>query len=166
MAIVDWKGAQWEAAHTSLSIPEILTVLKGFGPMEVLRFINPGYFKGEMSLCITDDGTREVTLYNLEVVPPRRQGMGRSALKWLRKIFKGPVFLEFPDLPAYGLSVHPSLPFWFRMYREGLIDALDCENFYLDPGANDAELDRLEEKILSAVQQGADTRTACVHAKK
>lgn len=153
MAIVDWKGAQWEAAHTSLSIPEILTVLKGFGPMEVLRFVVPGQFKGEMSLCITDDGTREVTLYNLEVQTPRQQGMGRTALKWLRQIFKGPIFLEFPDVPASGASVHPSLPFWFRMYREGLIDALDCENFYLDPGADEAELDRIEEQILSVARQ-------------
>lgn len=166
MAIIDWKGAQWEAAHTSLSIPEILTVLKGFGPMEVLRFINPGHFRGEMSLCITDDGTREVTLYNLEVEPPQRHGMGRTALRWLRQIFKGPIFLEFPDLPASGLSVHPSLPFWFRMYREGLIDALDCENFYLDPAANDAELDMLEEQILSAVRQKSGAKTVCARVKK
>lgn len=147
VAVIDWKGAKWEAAHSSLSIPELLTVLKGYGPMEVLRFVLPGCSNGELSLCLTDEGTKEITLYHLEVEGPRLQGRGRTTLKWLRKIFKGAIFLEFPDQLAEGASCHPSLPFWLSMYREGLIDALDCENFYLDPGATDEEVDTIEQKI-------------------
>ncbi len=45
MASIEWKGAKWEAYYSSLSIAELLTVLKGFGQMEVLRFEVPGRFK-------------------------------------------------------------------------------------------------------------------------
>ncbi len=150
MAVVDWKGAQWEAAHSSLSIPELLTVLKGFGPMEVLRFKRPGYCSGEMSLCLTDDGSKEITLYHLEVAGPKRQGGGRAVLKWLREVFKGLIFLEFPDITR-SRPYHPSLPFWLKMYREGLVDGLDCENFYLSPGATAAELEMVEREVTSAL---------------
>ena len=65
MASIEWKGAKWEAYHSSLSIAELLTVLKGYGPMEVLRFEVPGRFRGEMSLCLTDDGTKEISSFIL-----------------------------------------------------------------------------------------------------
>ncbi len=151
MAVVDWKGARWEAAHSSLSIPEVLTVLKGFGPMEVLRFEKPGCFGGEMSLCLTDDGSKEITLYHLEITGPKNQGGGRAALKWLREVFKGAIFLEFPDV-VHSRPYHPSLPFWLKMYREGLVDGLDCENFYLSPGATASELEMVEGEVLSALE--------------
>jgi hypothetical protein len=151
VAVIDWKGAKWRAAHSSLSIPDLLTVLKGFGPMEVLRFEKPDCCSGEMSLCLTDDGSKEITLYHLEVDGPKRQGGGRAALKWLREIFKGAIFPEFPDM-MQSRPYHPSLPFWLRMYREGLVDGLDCENFYLSPGATALELDRLEREVRSALE--------------
>lgn len=157
MANIRWKDARWEAAHSSLSIPELLTVLKGFGPMEVLRFELPGCCIGEMSLCLTDDGTKEITLYHLEVVGEKRRGQGRESLRWLREIFKGAIFLEFPDLPDPEYGFHPSMPFWFQMYREGLIDALDCENFYLDPQASSAEIEEVEQKIISVLGKQQDS---------
>lgn len=151
MADIKWKDARWESAHNSLSIPELLTILKGYGPMELLRFEIPRCCRGELSLCLTDDGTKEVTLYHLEVDGPRREGKGRAALRWLRETFKGPIFLEFPDLPDPSLGFHPTLPFWLQMYREGLVDALDCENFYLEPQASRAQIDEVEQKIMSVI---------------
>ncbi len=151
MASIKWKGARWEAARNSLSIPDLLTVLKGFGPMEVLRFELPGSFRGEMSLCLTDDGSKEITLYHLEVIGPLRQGQGRAALRWIRQIFKGSLFLEFPDLPDPEIGFHPTMPFWFQMYREGLVDALDCENFYLDPQSSRCEIETVGQQIETAL---------------
>ena len=46
-----------------------------------------------MSLCLTDDGSKEITLYHLEVSGKKRAGRGREALKWLREIFKGPIYI-------------------------------------------------------------------------
>jgi hypothetical protein len=158
VADIEWKGARWEAAHNSLSIPDLLTILKGYGPMEVLRFQIPGGSSGEMSLCLTDDGSKEITLYHLEVAGPKRQGQGRAALKWLKSIFKGTIYLEFPDSPDPELGFHPTMPFWFQMYREGLVDALDCENFYLSPQASSAEIDRVMEGISSAMERAAAKR--------
>ena len=151
MASVEWKGAKWEAYYSSLSIAELLTVLKGFGQMEVLRFEVPGRFKGELSLCLTDDGSKEITLYHLEVSGKKRAGTGREALKWLRAIFKGAIYLEFPDSPDPAIGFHPTMPFWFQMYREGLIDALDCENFYLGPHATTEQLGQVQEHIESVL---------------
>ncbi len=153
MADLKWKDAKWEAAYGSLSIPELLTILKGFGPMELLRFELPGLCGGELSLCLTDDGTKEVTLYNLQVIGEKRQGKGRAALRWLRGVFKGAIFLEFPDSPDPELGFHPTMPFWFQMYREGLIDALDCENFYLDPQASRVQIDEAEQEMISIMQR-------------
>ena len=151
MASIEWKGAKWEAYHSSLSIAELLTVLKGYGPMEVLRFEVPGRFRGEMSLCLTDDGSKEITLYHLEVCGEQRHGLGREALRWLREIFKGAIFLEFPDSPDPEIGFHPTMPFWLHMYREGLIDALDCENFYLGTQATSEQIEQVREHIESVL---------------
>lgn len=142
MASIEWKGAKWEAYRSSLSIPELLTVLKGYGPMEIVTFEVAGRFNGEMSLCLTDDGRKEITLYHLEVTSEKHQGAGREALKWLKDVFKGPVFVEFPDSPDPETGTYSSIQFWLQMFREGLIDAVDCETFYLSP---DASSDRVEE---------------------
>ncbi len=149
VAVIDWKGAKWEGAHSSLTIPELLTVLKGFGAMEVLRFIREGISSGELSLCITEDGGKEITLYHLEVLGETRQGHGRETIEWLRHIFKGQIFLELPDKLEDGCVYHPSLLFWLRMYRLGLVDAMDCETFCLGPDSTQDETDRIEQKVLS-----------------
>jgi hypothetical protein len=153
MASIEWKEAKWEAYRSSLSVPDLLTVLKGYGPMEILRFAVPGRFMGEMSLCLTDDGIKEITLYHLEVACEKRHGMGRGALRWLKGIFKGLIFLEFPDPPGPETGFHPSLPFWLKMYREGLIDAIDCENFYLEPHAATEQVEEVQQRIFSALNK-------------
>ncbi len=154
MAYIDWKGAKWEAYYSSLSIPELLTVLKGYGPMEVLCFEVGGRFKGQLSLCLTEDGSKEITLYDLEVCGKKRAGYGREALRWIREIFKGTIFLEFPDLPDPKTGFHPTMPFWFQMYREGLVDALDCENFYLTPQATTEQINEVQQLIRSVLDRG------------
>lgn len=148
MAVIDWKGAKWEGAHNSLTIPELLTTLKGFGPMEVLRFNRAGLSSGELSLCLTDDGGKEITLYHLEVHGTTRHGRGRETIEWLKQIFKGQIFLELADQLEEGCTHHPSLPFWIRMYRAGLVDALDCETFYLGPDSTEAETEKIEREVL------------------
>ncbi|MDR3570518.1 MAG: hypothetical protein P4L43_21040 [Syntrophobacteraceae bacterium] len=154
MANIDWKGAKWEAYYSSLTIPELLTVLKGYGPMEVLLFEVAGRFRGQLSLCLTEDGGKEITLYHLEVCGQKREGRGREALRWIREIFKGTIFLEFPDSPDPLTGFHPTMPFWFEMYREGLIDALDCENFYLTPQATREQINAVLEHIQSVLNRG------------
>lgn len=154
MAHIEWKGAKWEAYYSSLSIPELLTVLKGFGPMEVLRFEVSGRFKGQLSLCLTEDGTKEITLYHLEVCGQKRAGSGREALRWIRETFRGTIFLEFPNSPDPEIGFHPTMPFWFQMYREGLVDALDCENFYLTPQATTEQINQVREHIMSVLDRG------------
>lgn len=154
MANIKWKGATWEAYRGNFSIPELLTVLKGYGPMEILTFEVPDRFKGQMSLYLADGGTKEITLYDLEVCCEKRHGMGREALKWLRETFRGLIFLEFPDLPDSELGFHPSMPFWFQMYREGFIDTIFCENFYLDPGATSEEVEAVHGRVVSALLKG------------
>ena len=72
-------------------------------------------------------------------------------LWWLREVFKGGIYLEFPDLPDPEFGFHPTMPFWFQMYREALIDALDCENFYLSPRATGELIDQVQEHIESVL---------------
>ncbi|MGC9196006.1 MAG: hypothetical protein ACP5IL_11195 [Syntrophobacteraceae bacterium] len=160
MANIDWKGAKWEAYYSSLSIPELLTVLKGYGPMEVLCFEVSGRFKGQLSLCLTEDGSKEITLYHLEVSCKKRAGCGRQALRWIRETFRGTIFLEFPNSPDPETGFHPTMPFWFQMYREGLVDALDCENFYLTPQATKEQIHEVQEHIEAVLHRGGKAENA------
>jgi hypothetical protein len=75
--------------------------------------------------------------------------MGRQALLWLKKIFSGAIFLEFPNLPDPAAGLHPSIPFWFEMYREGLIDVLDCEDFCLSPHSTREQIEQVRRFIES-----------------
>ncbi len=155
MASIIWKGAKWEAYRSSLSIPDLLTVMKGYGPMEILTFEVPGRFKGEMSLCLCPDGAKEITLYDLEVCCEKRHGIGREALGWLRRIYKGySIFVEFPDLPDPEIGIHPTMPFWLQMYRETLIDAISCETFYLEPRAASEQVEEVHGRVVSALLKG------------
>ncbi|HYA42822.1 MAG TPA: hypothetical protein VEF34_16070 [Syntrophobacteraceae bacterium] len=151
MGSIEWKGAKWESLAGSLTIAELLTTLKGFGPMELLRFEVPGRFKGELNLWLTEDGVKEVTLYHLEVCGEKCAGMGREALRWLRQIFKGTISVEFADPPDPVTGFYPSAPFWFKMYREGLIDAVDCENYRLPPHATSEQIQQVGQLIESVL---------------
>ena len=132
MAEIEWKGIIWKAAYGSLSVKELLTILKGFGPMETLKFESVGRFHGELSLALDEEGGKEITIYHLEVLE-RRKGMGRAALQRLKEIFRGDVYVEDPGRIKVRNANDESLPFWVKMYQEGLIDSLDSEGCHLTP---------------------------------
>jgi len=131
LADIEWKGIVWRAAYGDLSVKELLTILKGFGPMETLEFEKPGVFRGQLSLSLTADGSKEITLYYLEVIGPKRQGMGREALKCLKKLFKGELYVEDPGVIRVKNANDESLAFWIKMFQEGHIDALDSPQLFL-----------------------------------
>lgn len=152
MAEIEWKGIIWKAAYNDLTVKELLTILKGFGPMEILAFEKPGCFRGELSLSLSEQGTKEITLYHVQITGAKRLGEGRRALQLLRKIFGGELYVEDPGIIRVRNVNEESLLFWAQMYREGLIDALDSDQFSLHPHMLDAELDvvigRLMERPL------------------
>jgi len=80
VAEIEWKGATWKAAYGSLSVKELLTILKGFGPMEVLEFEKPGRFHGQMSLSLSSNGWKQITLYYLEAHGENAEG--RAERHW------------------------------------------------------------------------------------
>lgn len=150
MAEIEWKGAVWRAAFGDLSVKELLTILKGFGPMEVLEFENPGAFRGQISVSLSADGVKEITVYHLEVEGDRRQGRGRNVLLWLKKIFKGELFVEDPGFIRVKNANRESVFFWVKMFREGLIGSLDSEFCQLYPDMSEGELCRIEEELRGA----------------
>ena len=147
MAEIEWKGILWKAAYGDLSVKDLLTILKGYGPMEILEFEKPAACRGQISLCLSPDGTREITIHELEVQGEKRKGQGRATLHGLRNIFKGEIYVEYPDLSAEQEASRGSLPFWVKMYREGLIDSLECGMFCLYPEMGEMELSKIEEQI-------------------
>jgi hypothetical protein len=147
VAEIEWKGILWKAAYGQLSVRDLLTVLKGYGPMEILEFEKPATCRGQMSLCVSTDGTREITIHELEMQGEKRKGQGRVMLRELRSIFKGEVNVEYSDLPAEQEALKGSLLFWVKMYREGLIDSLECGDFCLYPEMGEAALSKVEHQI-------------------
>ena len=147
MAEIEWKGILWKAAYGQLSVKDLLTVLKGYGPMEILEFEKPAACRGLLSLCVSTDGTREITIHELEMQGEKRKGQGRATLRELRNIFKGEIYVEYPDLSAEQEALKGSLLFWVKMYREGLIDGLECGLFCLYPEMGEAELSKIEDQI-------------------
>ncbi|HAA04233.1 MAG TPA: hypothetical protein DCZ69_11650 [Syntrophobacteraceae bacterium] len=147
MAEIEWKGIIWKAAYGDLGVKELLTILKGFGPMEILAFEKPGYFRGELSLSLSEKGAREITLYHLQVIGTKRKGEGRRALRLLRKIFGGELYVEDPGFIRVKNVNEKSFLFWAQMYREGLIDALDSEQLSLQPRMHEAELDEAIDRL-------------------
>lgn len=146
MAQIEWKGAVWKAAFGELSVKELLTILKGFGPMEVLEFEKTDACRGQMSVCLTPEGTKEITIYHIEVIGEKRRGKGREALQWLKKIFNGELFVEDPGFIRVKNANEKSLSFWVQMFREGLIGSLDSETCSLYPEMGADQLDRIEEQ--------------------
>jgi hypothetical protein len=152
VAEIEWKGIIWKAAYGDQPVKELLTILKGFGPMEILAFEKPGCFRGELSLSLNKQGTKEITLYHLDVLGPKRRGVGRKALQQLRKIFGGELYVEDPGIIRVKNANQESLLFWAQMYREGLIDALESDQYSLHPQLSDAEFAETLRQI------GADDR--------
>ena len=83
MAEIEWKGAFWKTAYGELSVKDLLTILKGFGPMEILEFDNPGTCRGQISLCVSEAGTKEITIHDL--VSP----WGQTEGPWARRPSSG-----------------------------------------------------------------------------
>jgi hypothetical protein len=157
VAEIEWKGAIWRAAYGDLSLKELLTILKGFGPMEILEFEKPGLFKGQISLSLTEGGAKEITLYHLEVEGRKRGGQGRAALQWLKKTFKGELYVEDPGVIRVKNANRESLLFWVQMFREGLIDALESELCSLSCQMGEFEIRRIEEETRKALENdGSD----------
>ena len=163
MAELEWKGAVWRAAYGDLSVKELLTILKGFGPMEILEFEKAESFRGQISLSLAEQGVKQLTLYHLEVLGPKRKGTGREAIQWLKKIFKGDVHVEDPGVIFVRNANQESLLFWCTMFREGLIQSLESEHCSLHPGMSEAEVDKTERGIVS---QSADHRIAASDGKR
>ena len=147
MAEIEWKGIVWKAAYGDHSVKELLTILKGFGTMEILAFEKPGCFRGELSLSLSEKGAKEITLYHLQVLSPKRHGEGRRALRLLRKIFGGELYVEDPGIIRVKNVNEASVLFWAQMFREGLIDALESDQFSLHPHISETELNEVVRRI-------------------
>ena len=160
MAEIEWKGAIWKAAYGDLSVKDLLTILKGFGPMEVLEFERGGTCRGQISLCQFEEGSKEITIHDLEVFGEKRQGQGREALQWLKQAFKGTAFVEYPELSAEEEVRRGSLPFWVKMFREGLIDGLECGMFCLYQEMGEFELHRCEGQIRKILDSAGEVAGA------
>ncbi len=160
MAEIEWKAIKWKAAYGDHSIRDLLTILKGFGPMEVLEFEKPDCFRGQLSVSATEGGGKGITIYYLETMGSRRTGAGRAALKYLRDIFKGEVYVEDPggDVIKVSNPDGKSLLFWIGMFREGLIDALESETCLLEKGMCAADRDRIEREVRSRREMGSRRR--------
>jgi hypothetical protein len=161
LAEIEWKGAIWKAAVGDLSVKDLLTTLKGYGPTEVLEFEKAGTSRGRVSLCLSEDGTREVTIHDLEVRGRKRRGSGRTAVRWLRAIFKGDVYVDYPEFSSKEEASTASLPFWVRMYREGFVDCLEAGIYRLCPEMDEVQISGIEQEInhllyLTRVVSGGD----------
>jgi hypothetical protein len=160
VAEIEWKGAVWRAAYGSLSVKELLTILKGFGPMEILEFEKPDLVTGQVSVSLSPEGKKQITLYHLEVEGARRKGQGRATLLWLRQIFKGDLYVEDPGVILVKNANAETLLFWVKMFREGLIEALESELCALQPEMSEEEIVRLEAAIRSrGAADGSRTMT-------
>ena len=157
---VHWKGAVWKAAYGRLSIKELLTTLKGFGPMEVLAFEIPGVLQGELGLCLAEDGSKCITLFHLEVTGEQREGRGREALQWLKNIFKGEVVVEDPGSIRVESPTEESLPFWIKMYREGLVDVLEGDTCCFHRGMNEGVIARIIEEAMARLSKTREESSA------
>jgi hypothetical protein len=157
VAEIEWKGAFWKAAYGELSVRDLLTILKGFGPMEILEFNKPETCQGQISLCISEAGSKEITIHNLAIRGDRRKGHGRKTLQWLKRVFKGEIYVDYPEFSSAEEASQGSLPFWIKMYREGLIDSLECDTFCLYPAMGEAELLKFENDTRNILHSGTIT---------
>jgi hypothetical protein len=159
MAQVIWKDIVWTAEGKELSIKELLTILKGYGPMEVLQFERPHYYKGKISVWLDEKGVKHITLYHLEVIGEKRKGMGRQALHHLHNIFGGDVHAQDPGDPTLadeltgGIHVRQpnkeSAPFWIKMFAENLVQSVEGDLMNLDEKSSPEQIDALRRKFIT-----------------
>jgi hypothetical protein len=157
MAQVVWKDIAWTGEDRELGIKELLTILKGYGPMEVLNFEKPDHYRGKISLWLDEKGVKHITLYHLEVVGEKRKGIGRQALQHLQQIFGGDVHVEDPGEPlpmeemAGGIHVRQPNPesalFWLKMFQENLVQSVEGDLMNLDENTPPQELETLKSEF-------------------
>jgi hypothetical protein len=157
MAQVIWKDITWSGADRDRSIKDLLTILKGYGPMEILHFEKRGHFRGELSLWLDEQGVKHITLFHLEALGGKRRGVGRGALKHLRKIFGGYVYVQDPGESLGSRQVqggiHVRQPnresalFWIRMFEEGLIQSVEGDIMDLDEETPPEKLESLKNEF-------------------
>ena len=157
MSEVCWKDIIWTGANKELGIKEVLTILKGYGPLEVLHFENPRKYKGELSVWLDDQGLKHISLFHLEVLGDKRRGVGREVLKCLRKIFGGDVYVQDPgqatvsEEMASSIHVqnpnHESALFWIRMFEEKLVQSVEGDLMDLGENTSPEELEKVKRKF-------------------
>jgi hypothetical protein len=157
MTEVCWKDIIWTGANKELGIKEVLTILKGYGPLEVLHFENPSKYKGELSVWLDERGLKHVSLFHLEVIGEKRRGIGREVLKCLRKIFGGDVYVQDPGQASVpeemAGSIHVQNPnresalFWIRMFEEKLVQSVEGDLMDLSEDTTAEELESLKSKL-------------------
>jgi hypothetical protein len=167
MAQITWKDIVWTGEDRELGIKELLTILKGYGPMEVLHFEKPNHYKGKISLWLDEKGIKHITLYHLEVLGERRQGIGRQALRHLHNIFGGDVHVEdpgettFPEEKAGGIHVRQpnqeSAMFWIKMFTENLVQTVEGDLMNLDEKTSPRDLNNLKNKFSNEPEDALET---------
>ena len=157
-----WKDIVWTGEDRELGIKELLTILKGYGPMEVLRFEKPNHYQGKISLWLDEKGVKHITLYHLEIIGEKRKGAGRQALKHLDNIFGGDVHVEDPGEPAPqeaktgGIHVRQpnqeSAMFWIKMFAENLVQSVEGDLMNLDENVSLEQLETLKREFSAELE--------------
>jgi hypothetical protein len=158
MAELIWKYIIWKGADRVMAIKDLLTVLKGNGPMELIAFEKATEYKGELNVWVDENGVRNITIYHLEVVGEKRRGKGRQALKDLRGLFGGDVYAEHPGTPAFQKAHRntnelnqpdSNLPaFWIKMFEENLVHEVEDHDIFLDQNTPQEQLEALKREYL------------------
>lgn len=167
MAQVIWKDIAWTGEDRELGIKELLTILKGYGPMEVLHFQKPNHYNGKISLWLDEKGVKHITLYHLEIIGEKRKGVGRKALEHLHDIFGGDVHVEDPGEPtpleAKTGGIHVRQPnqesamFWIKMFAENLVQSVEGDLMNLDENISSEQLETLKKEFSAELEDPPQT---------
>ena len=167
MAQVIWKDIAWTGEDRELGIKELLTILKGYGPMEVLHFEKPNHYNGKISLWLDEKGVKHITLYHLEIIGEKRKGVGRKALEHLHDIFGGDVHVEDPGEPtpleAKTGGIHVRQPnqesamFWIKMFAENLVQSVEGDLMNLDENISSEQLETLKQEFSAELEDPPQT---------
>ena len=174
MAQVIWKDIAWTGEDRELGIKELLTILKGYGPMEVLHFEKPNHYKGKISLWLDEKGVKHITLYHLEIIGEKRKGVGRKALEHLHDIFGGDVHVEDPGEPtpleAKTGGIHVRQPnqesamFWIKMFAENLVQSVEGDLMNLDENISSEQLETLKKEFSAEFEDPPQTTSFKSHS--
>jgi len=174
MAQVIWKDIAWTGEDRELGIKELLTILKGYGPMEVLHFEKPNHYNGKISLWLDEKGVKHITLYHLEIIGEKRKGVGRKALEHLHDIFGGDVHVEDPGEPtpleAKTGGIHVRQPnqesamFWIKMFAENLVQSVEGDLMNLDENISSEQLETLKKEFSAELEDPPQTTSFKSHS--